>query len=80
MLPCFDNYYDFVIWGAGWYLARLTLHVNDGHIRTIRYNELLSHGRLEDAEEMAEEILRFLGTPCEDDRSLLILHFIITIN
>ena len=35
----------------------------------------VSHGRLEDAEEMEEEILRFLGTPCEDDRSLLILHF-----
>ena len=58
-----------------WREARLELQVRDGHIRTIRYNELLSHGRLEDAEEMAEEILRFLGTPFEDDRSLLILHF-----
>ena len=38
-------------------------------------NEWVSHGRLEDAEEMEEEIFRFLGTPFEDDRSLLILHF-----
>ena len=49
--------------------------MNDGHIRTIRNNEWVSHGRLEDAEEMEEEIFRFLGTPFEDDRSLLILHF-----
>ena len=35
----------------------------------------VSHGRLEDAEEMEEEILMFLGTPFEDDRILLKLHF-----
>ena len=35
----------------------------------------VSHGRLEDAEEMEEEILRFLGTLFEDDRSLLTLYF-----